>query len=229
MARRILISCIALGAAACGAAPLPPPVVQDAAPVEEKIDTGPTSMEAEIGGLNEEAMDLAFASLDVNGCVVPRGEHLDQLGGELKLKVRIDRRGSARWAYLSRSTLGDRDAEKCVLDLVKAKAWPKPLGGDGLAEKDFVVDPRTESVALDERRTMAQVAQARVDAGKCRKGVRGSFVATVYVRPDGRVAAAGVAVPSEKGVDVADCMVEAVRKVRFRGAPKPSKLSFEIR
>ena len=76
---------------------------------------------------------------------------------------------------------------------------------------------------------MPQVAQARADAGKCRRGVPGSFFATVHVRPDGRVAAAGVAVPSEKGEDVADCMVEAMRKVRFRGVPKPAKLSFEIR
>ena len=229
MVRAILVAGIALGVAACGAAPPPPPQVKDAPPVEEKVDTGPTSMESDIGGLNEEAMDQAFASLDVNGCVVPRVEQLDQLGGELKLKMRIDRKGSARWVYVSRSTLGDREAEKCVLDLVRAKSWPRPLGGEGLAEKDFVVDPRAEPVALDERRTMAQVAQARVDAGKCRKGIRGSFTATVYVRPDGRVAAAGVAVPNEKSEDVADCMVEAVRKVRFQGAPKPSKLSFEIR
>jgi hypothetical protein len=59
--------------------------------------------------------------------------------------------------------------------------------------------------------------------------VPGSFVATVYLRPDGRVVTAGVAVPSEKGEDVADCMVEAVRKVRFRGDRRTAKLSFEIR
>jgi hypothetical protein len=161
--------------------------------------------------------------------VAPRLEQLEGLGGELKLKLRIDRKGSARWAYLSRSTLGDRDAEKCVLDLVKAKSWPKPLGGEGLAEKDFVVDPRTEPVTLDERRSVPQVARARADATKCRNGVKGSFLATVYVREDGKVAAAGVSVPSEKGEDVADCMVEALRKTRFRGGPKPGKLSFEIR
>jgi hypothetical protein len=207
-------------------------VVKDAPPVEEKVDTGPTSMESEIGGLNEEAMDHAFASLDVTGCVAPRIEQLDQLGGELKLKVRIDRKGSTRWAYLSRSTLGDRDAEKCVLDLVKAKSWPKPLGGEGLAEKEFVVDARTEPGTLDEHRAVAQLARARADAAKCRNGIRGSFFATVYVQPDGKVANAGVSVPSEQGEDVADCMVEVLRKARFQGGPKPaklSKLSFEIR
>jgi hypothetical protein len=225
----LVVSLAGLAGAGCAAAPKPEPVVVDAAPVPEKIDTGPTSMESEIGGLNEEAMDAAFNSLDVTRCVEQHSVSLDQLGGELKLKLRIDRRGSARWAYLSRSTLGDRDAEKCVLDLVKAKSWPRPLGGEGIAEKEFTIDPRAEPVALDERRSQAPIAHARAEAGKCRRGVPGSFFATVYLQPDGKVLAAGVSVPSERGEDVADCVVEAVRKVRFRGAPKPAKLSFEIR
>jgi hypothetical protein len=220
---------LTLALSACASAPPPAPVIVDAAPVPEKVDTGPTAMESEIGGLNEDAMDAAFNSLDVTRCVEQHSVSLDQLGGELKLKLRIDKKGSARWAYLSRSTLGDRDAEKCVLDLVKAKSWPRPLGGEGLAEKEFTIDPRAEPVSLDERRTMPQVAQARAEAGKCRRGVPGSFFATVYLQPDGKVLAAGVSVPSEKGEDVADCVVEAVRKVRFRGTPKPAKLSFEIR
>jgi hypothetical protein len=236
MRRAILLSlasCVsyvplAASLSGCAAAPPPKPVIVDAPPVPEKVDTGPTSMESEIGGLSEEAMDKAFASLDINHCIELQGDK-ENLGGELKLKMRIDRRGSARWAYLSQSTLGDRDAEKCVLDLVRAKSWPRPLGGEGLAEKNFVIDPRTEPAALEERRSMAQIAQARAEAGKCRRGVPGSFFATVYLQPDGHVFTAGVAVPSEKGEDVADCVVEAVRKVRFHGAPKVAKLSFEIR
>jgi hypothetical protein len=227
MSRSLLLSGLALALAACSTA-VPPPraVLADAPPVAEKIDTGPTSMESEIGGLNEEAMDQAFASLDVTRCITERG---DTLGGEVKLNVRIDRRGGARWAYLSRSTLGDRDAEKCVLDLARAKSWPRPLGGEGIAAKEFTIDPRAEPNALDERRTLAQIARARTEAGKCRRGVKGSFFATVYLEPDGHVVTAGVSVPSEKGEDVADCVVEAVRKVRFQGAPKAAKLSFEIR
>jgi len=227
MSRPLLTSCLALALAAC-ASPAPPPrtVLADAPPEPEKVDTGPTSMESEIGGLNEEAMDQAFASLDVDRCMEQRA---DTVGGKLKLKLRIDRRGGARWAYLSRSTLGDRGAEKCVLDLVRAKSWPRPLGGEGLAEKELSIDPRAEPTALDERRTLAQITRARAEAGKCRRGVPGSFFATVYLEPDGSVTSAGVSVPSEKGEDVADCVVEAVRKVRFQRAPKPVKLSFEIR
>jgi len=239
MHRPLAFSCLALMVTGWGVSPIltgcaaaPPPavpVIVAAAPEPEKVDTGPTTMESDIGGLNEEAMDKAFASLDIHSCIEQESDKLDQLGGELKLKMRIDKRGSARWVYLSHSTLGDRDAEKCLLDLVRARSWPRPLGGEGLAEKQFVIDPRAEPPSLDEHSTVVPIAKARAEAGKCKRGVPGSFFATVYVRADGHVVNAGVSVPNEKGEDVADCVVEALRKVRFKGAAKASKLSFEIR
>ena len=93
----------------------------------------------------------------------------------------------------------------------------------------MTIDPRAEPLELDARRDRAPIAEARAQAAKCKKGVDGSFLATVYVQPDGTVATAGVSVPNEKGEDVADCMVEAVRKVHFRSTDKLAKLSFEIR
>src|SRR5262249_51787732 len=136
---------------------------------------------------------------------------------------------AAKWVYLSASTLGDRDTEKCLLERARGKSWPKPLGGDGLAEKAFEIDPQKQAAVIEEKRLKVENAKARAAAAEWRDGVRGAFLATVYVRPDGRVAAAGVAPPSEKGEDIADCVVEAIQKVRFRpvGA-RPAKVSFEI-
>src|SRR3954470_3962116 len=94
---------------------MPTPVIHDAQPVPEKVDRGPTSMESEIGGLNEEAMDRAFASLEVQRCLTEGSSRLSAIGGEFKLRLRIDREGSARWAYVSESTLGDRATEKCLI------------------------------------------------------------------------------------------------------------------
>lgn len=109
-------------------------------------------------------------------------------------------------------------------------SWPRPLGGEGLAEKAFAIDAPTAPVMLEEKRIVADVARARAAASTCRHGVSGSFFATVHVRPDGRVSAAGVAPPSERGEDVADCVVDAIRKLRFRpSAPRAAKVSFEIR
>ena len=227
-----LVAVVAVVAAllpACAPA-LPPPVIRDAAPIAEKVDRGPTSVESEIGGLNEEAMDRAFASLEVQRCLSEGSSRLSAIGGEFKLRLRINRDGGARWAYVSESTLGDRATEKCLLDLVREKSWPKPLGGEGLAEKAYAIDAPTAPIVLEEKRMKVDVARARAAASRCRHGVAGSFFATVHVRPDGHIAAAGVAPPSERGEDVADCVVDAIRKLRFRpSAPRAAKMSFEIR
>jgi hypothetical protein len=209
---------------------IPAPVIREAAPVPERVGRGVTSMESEIGGLNEEAMDRAFASLEVQRCLTEGSSRLSAIGGAFTLRLRIDREGGARWAYLSESTLGDRATEKCVIDLARGRSWPRPLGGEGLAEKAFAIDAPTAPVMLEEKRVVADVARARAAASTCRHGVSGSFFATVHVRPDGRVSAAGVAPPSERGEDVADCVVDAIRKLRFRpSAQRAAKVSFEIR
>src|SRR5262245_50274399 len=109
-------------AAACAKAPPPRrPVVAAPAPTTEAIDPGPTSMEAEIGGMNEDAMDDAFNALGspLQRCLEDGLSRVNELGGHFKLSLRIDRQGSTKWVYLSESTLGDRETEKCVLDLAR--------------------------------------------------------------------------------------------------------------
>jgi hypothetical protein len=220
-----IAACIGAG---CGGPPAPKTAISDKTP-EEKIDHGPTTMEAEIGGMNEDAMDKAFSSLKIMDCVARGAERVNELGGQVKLKLRIDREGGVKWAYLAESTLGDRDTEKCVIDLARARTWPKPLGGEGLAEKVYAVDAPKAPAELDARNVGGAVARARTDVQKCRGKVRGAFVATVYVGRDGSVASAGVAVPSEDGEAVADCVVEALRKLKFQRVPRTSKVSFEFK
>ena len=216
----------------CAAAPPPPaPVVTCAAPAPERADPGPLSYESETGGLNEEAMERAFGSLarQLQGCMAEGTARLSPLGGHLKLTVRVQRDGATKWVYLSESTLGDRETEKCVLDLARSKTWPLPVGGEGLASKSFDIDAMAQPVELDAKKVKTSVAKARSETAKCRRGVPGIFMATAYVRPDGRVLSAGVAPPDEKGEDVADCIVDALRRVRFRPhGGKAAKVSFEI-
>lgn len=216
--------------AACTSSTIPAPVIHDAAPAPERVDRGAASMESEIGGLDEDAMDRAFASLEVQRCLTEGSSRLSAIGGAFTLRLRIDRDGSARWAYLSESTLGDRTTEKCLIDLARGRSWPQPVGGEGLAEKAFAIDAPTAPVLLEEKRVLADIARARAAASTCRHGVKGSFFATVHVRPDGRVSAVGVAPPSERGEGIADCVVDAIRKVRFRPSGKrAAKVTFEIR
>jgi hypothetical protein len=198
--------------------------------IEEKIDTGPTSMESDVGGLNQEEVDEAFSELGVEECIEQGSARIGELGGEFKLRLRIRKSGETRWVYLSESTLGDRETEKCLLDRAREKSWPKPLGGEGIAEKSFAIDPAATPVAIDAKRLRREIARARVETAKCREGIGGSFFATVYLRSDGGVRTAGIAVPNEKGEGVADCMIEALQKLRFRESRgRSGKVSFELR
>ena len=228
----LFLASVALTLAGCGtAAPPPASTIADAAPEPERIDTGPTFYETETGGLNEDAMDSAFNALQrpLQGCLEQGMSRLAPLGGHLKLTMRIQRDGGAKWVYLSESTLGDRETEKCVLDLARGKTWPRPVGGEGVASKTFEFDPREQLDELDAKKARPGITQARTDAAKCRRGVRGKFTATAYLRADGRVLSAGVAPPDEKGEDVADCVVDAILKVRFKKhGGKAAKVSFEI-
>lgn len=212
----------------CGAAPVP--VITDVA--IEEVDRGPISVEGEIGGMNEEAVDAAFASLEkpILSCVADGATRIEVLGGAFKVALRVDRAGATRWAYLRESTLGDRETERCVLDLVKRTSWPPPLGGEGLAERSFAVDAGVEPIAWDNHRVSSALKHLRGPVARCNATGKGAFIATAYVKPDGRVGAAGVAPPNELGEEAADCVADAVRHLRFASPGKRSaKVTFEVK
>lgn len=206
----------------------PPPAPVASAPEPQRA---PAGVEAEIGGMNEEAMEKAFNSLgpSIQGCVDAGSGRVKPLGGHLTFELRIAKDGAVRWAYLKESTLGDQDTEKCLLDAVRAKQWPLPVGGEGLAQRSLDLDPRAAPLTMDEDRAKRSIAAVRKEAQKCKKGARGAFTATAYIRTNGAVLAAGVAPPSAKGQEAADCMAGVIRKVKFV-APgnKTGKLSFTI-
>lgn len=225
-----LVIAFALGG--CGSEPKPPPAPPPALaePTPER-QASPSGVQAEIGGMNEEAMVRAFNSLgpSIQECVETGSGRVKPLGGHVTFALRIAKDGAVRWVYLKESSLGDQDTEKCLLDAVRAKQWPLPVGGEGLAEKSFDLDPRATPLTLDEDRAKKSIALARKEAAKCRKGARGTFMATAYIRTNGAVLAAGVTPPSEKGQEVADCMVDAIRRVKFVAAGNNTgKLRFEL-
>jgi hypothetical protein len=229
-----LVAALPLLAACAGDPPVarrkPRVAVVDAEPIVVQ-ERRPVDAEGEIGGLDQHGYDDAFkrAWPEIAQCLEDGASRLDLLGGQFKIVMRIDRSGEPKWAYLSESTLGDRDTEKCVLDLVRARRWPKPLSGDGIAEKSFSLDPAVapEELAADDLRK--GVTKARSKARSCRRGIKGRFTATAYLDADGSVLTAGVAPPSEIGEDVADCVVDAVKSVRLgRALPSAGKVSFAL-
>jgi len=231
----VVVGALALAGCLGHAAPELASIESAEPPVEQAYDPGPSAYESDIGGLSQEDVEEQFQALRPRWltCILEASGRLSGIGGRATLRMRLDRNGAVRWAYLADSTLGDRDAERCVLDVVKSRKWPRPLSGDGLAESSFDVDPSEPLSAWPKYKTSALERKARAATRECRSGLNGEFRATAYVSPEGDILAAGVAPPDEKGEQASDCIVGALRELRLRNLTvaqrAPVKVSFSLR
>lgn len=223
-----------LFAAACGPASKEPAKQAPTAKTAEEPAPPPPAASSEIGGLNEEEVERSFGRMEeaIRTCFGAGSTKVSALGGHFKMKLRIDRQGALKWAYLAESTLGDRETETCLLTAARQKTWPLPVGGDGLAEKSFDLDPSSPPKELDPAKYKLAIALANKETAKCRKrGTWGAkFLVTAYLRIDGRPITLGIAPPNEKGEEVVDCMVKIIQKIKFGSTGrKVAKLGFEMR
>ena len=94
----------------------------------------------------------------------------------------------------------------------------------------FDVEPIETPGSLSEKRSAQLAKRASAATRKCIRGIRGEFLATAYVAADGRVLAAGVAPPDEKGETASDCISDALLELKVkRGRERQaSKVSFSI-
>jgi hypothetical protein len=229
-----LASCAVWGPACGGSEPPPKDAsIKDQAP---KTDDGPRVVaSAEIGGMNEEAVDAAFTS-SVKGlqrCLDAGAKHVEFLGGSVSFFLKIDASGKVANAYLEHSTLGNRTTERCMLDALAAKPWPKPVGGEhGLARKSFTFDPPNdvrEPITWDDNDAAPGLKKIASDVGKCKAGQRGPFEATLYVGTNGQVLSAGATPPDEDGEAVVDCLVGVLESASFPSPGSwPAKVTLQL-
>lgn len=229
-----MIPCLGAG---CAAREAPPPrPTERAAERDEElhVEGGPTSVESEIGGMSQDGVERTLAKLHPRfvRCVEQASERLSAIGGRVSVRMRVDPGGSVRWAYLSDTTLGDREAESCVLELVKTRRWPRPKSGDGLAETSFEVQAAEQPTEISGARASWFAQRAGSATAACRKGHPAGFVATAYVSATGEVLSAGVAPPNEAGEAASDCIASRLRELRarglFAGRVAPAKISVKI-
>ncbi len=221
----------ALGAVACGEEP---PARAPEPPREETHEVKPQlKMKSELGTVDPEAVTRAFRKLDAqfDDCQKRGLDRIEVLAGSLKFFLRIGEDGSAKWAYLEQSDLGDRDTERCLLDAVMGARWPRPDGGD--AEARYTMDlPAQGRAATDWNadKIAAALGRAGSSIDKCKSGADGSFKGTMYVGPGGKVLGAGVSVSSRDAADKADCLASVLAKMKGLPSPGswPAKVTFGL-
>jgi hypothetical protein len=202
---------------------------------EREDEPNQLGVSAEIGGLSEEKVDKTFqrALPDFQKCLDDGSKRVEFLGGSVSFFLKIDARGKVDHAHLEKSTMGDRDTEKCLLDSLKGKRWPKPVGGlHGLARKSFDFDPPNDvraPTSWDGDRVSDAVSRLSKQVSACKKSDKGAFEATVYVATDGSVLAAGVTPPDEAGESDVDCLVAALKNASLPSPGSwPAKVTFSL-
>jgi hypothetical protein len=227
---RILVGATVLLLSGCASAPPPAPEAPPAPKVVDTPEATPTS-ESEIGGLDDLKVKQAFEhiSIRLTTCFSESAGRIAYLSGDVRFVVRIARDGSARWAYVKDSTLGDRQAEQCMIRALKAATWPKPLGGEGIAENGFTFDPGGEErppVAWTPERLGPAHKRVKTALTQCRKkaGTK-SLKATMYIDTDGKASTVGVASGDEKGDAAADCVIDALKALKY---PSPGSYASKV-
>ncbi len=223
MPRTPLALPFALATLSLGCGPKAPTnAVADGAPTAERQRAErPPMVEAEVGAMSEEKVASTFkgASSSLMDCLSSGSQELPYLSGAIRFRLIVDQQGKAIAAHLKESTLGHRATERCMLDALKTRSWPSPVGGrTGIAETEFTFDPPggtrppvTMPSSGNKAGSELRQALSTCGASKRAKGLS----ATVYIDPTGKVVGAGVAGADPASEDAADCVLRAVNEVSF--------------
>jgi len=166
-------------------------------------------------------------------CFMRRLDDVHVLGGTIELAFRVKVDGTVLWVYPKRSTVGDRETERCILGVASTVRFRRPNGGEAEFSWPFEVAPPDDvrpalSWTADH---VAPLLAQNLDLGsRCRPaGSDVTFSITAYVAPGGAVLAAGGAPSALHGVDAVDCVLDAVRAWPMPNpGPYPAKITFDI-
>jgi hypothetical protein len=214
----------------CGEAAPPAPEAPKPATDNRERTPGPT-VESEIGGLDDVKVKHKFeqVSVSLSRCFSDGERNVAYMSGDIHFVIRIKKDGSARWAYVKDSTLGDRDTEACMLRVLKGTTWPQPQGGEGLAENTFTFDSGGEErppIAWTPKQLGPAHDKVRKALAQCKQqaGTR-SLTATLYIDTDGKAASVGVASGDEKGDDAAQCVIDSLKPLKY---PSPGSYASKV-
>jgi hypothetical protein len=226
--------------AACGgsttAAAPPTPPDDGVANANSHVPPMP-QVSQELGSIDQRQVEVTFDHLQgkIQGCFKAGLGRIEYLDGDVSVFLRVGQDGRVKYGYFEDSTVGDRDTEKCLLNVLQSTDWPKPQGGEAEVRNKFGFDAPADvraPTAWNSDKIAAVVGKASDAIAKCKGDVSGTFKGAAYVQPDGKhgkVQAAGMASPSKDGVDKIDCLLGVVQGLEL---PSPgsyaAKVSFAL-
>jgi hypothetical protein len=167
-------------------------------------------------------------------CFSRRYDEIEVLGGELLMGFRVNREGRVLWVRPVRSTVGDRETERCLIDVAAEARFRPPRGGEAEFTYPLMMElPEGVRPPLSWGPERMQASVARFGEGlleECRPaGEPGGYVVTAYVERPGRILAVGVTTDNPELTDTLDCVADSVRgwETATPGS-YPARVQFEV-
>jgi hypothetical protein len=172
---------------------------------------------------------------EFTSCHEKRARKVPMLSGNIEFGIHVMKSGEVSEVDLRTSDVGDRELERCFVEIVRGIKFPPPHGGDANVKYTMMLGPAGKG------REPEQWSEGRVQhvAAKLGKDLRQecslergeAYVITAYVNASGRVVAAGVAGRAISESTRPDCIVQQLASWPM---PKPTKkriakVTFELR
>ena len=199
MNRSVRFACVSLVVAACGGGQVEPAHVEPVATAAPRHDGPKMRLEGQLGSIDEGATKKTFDRLSTKfqACQMSGLGRIEYLSGDVKFFLLIGEDGKAKWGYLEKSTLGDVETERCLMDAAMSASWPAPEGGEAEIRYDglgFDPPPSQRMPTEWPSEKIANVLGKHGDSiGRCVDASKGAkFMVTAYVEPSGKVQAVGI-------------------------------------
>lgn len=216
---RAVIGALVLTLAGCGGAT---PVskqgtVEDAgAPkLRERAEAVPMA-ESDVGAMDEYAVaqTMKAARQGLADCMERATESRGYLEGDLTVVLHLAKGGRVLDVLPVRSTLGDRGAERCMLDHLAKQAWPGPVGGKvGTVRQEFGFAARGRAATTLPNGWLGTAGVKAVE--RLRSCGAGALAVTAYVDTNGKLLGAGATTDDPAVLPQLDCAAGALGDVEF--------------
>lgn len=202
---------------------------------EEEPDDG-VQIEGLMGTIAHEDVQMAlepkmprFAQ-----CFANRYDDNELVGGHFEFAFRVNTDGTVKWVYPRRSTIGDREVERCLLEVAQRTRFRDPRGGEAEFNWSLDFDPPSDvrpPFNWDAEQAADPVAEHAGEVlTQCRpSGIAARYLVTAYVAPGGAVMTAGAAADAPEAAGSLDCIAEAVRAWEMPDPGSyPAKITFVL-
>jgi hypothetical protein len=183
----------------------------------EAADTDAMQVKLDHGFLSQDAVESAIHQRfrELVRCYEQAGDARDFAGGPVRLRFQVDARGRTTDAFVLESGLGNFAAERCLSDVGRTIAFPRPQGGGTSFEYSLefrasgavpVIELPQTDVAPAVPTLLAQIAT------DCQRLGMDAMTATVYVGARGMVRSVGLAAPVALDPINARCVADSVAR-----------------